>query len=81
MLSPVTQFIARKALSILLKNSTMLLCSALIRAAIFFVEVFPILSQIILGGKPFKLERSIKSASKVTILKLFDLAYSQIWIS
>ena len=49
-------FISRKAQSLLTKNSSMMLCSSRIRSAIFFVEVFPILSQIIFGGYPLKLD-------------------------
>ena len=49
--------------------------------AIDLVVVLPNLNQMILGGWPFRVEISMKSASKVTIQKSCFLAYCQISIS
>ena len=42
------------------------------------VDVFPILNKTTVGGCPYKVTRSCKSASKVTILQSCLLAKSQI---
>jgi hypothetical protein len=47
----------------------------------FSVFVFPLLKQIILGGEPFKVARSMKSGSNVTMQKSFVFEYSHISIS
>ena len=43
-------------------------------SAISLVLRFPVLSQMILGGWPYKFAKSKKSESNVTIVKLFSLA-------
>ena len=45
-----------------------------IKLEIFCVDKLPVLSQIILGGVPYKAFKSTKSESKVTTQKSFDLA-------
>ena len=43
-----------------------------------FVVRFPVFNHIIFGGIPLTTFKSTKSASNVTIVKLFDFAYSKI---
>ena len=51
---------------------------SIISSAISEVVRFPVRSQIILGGEPCSMDKSKKSASKVTTVKPFSLAYCHI---
>ena len=59
-------------------KSVMIVFLAFIIFARKSVFVFPKRNQIIFGGWPLKLDKSKKSASKVTIVNLFSLAYFHI---